>query len=73
MDRMLVEQAQRGDREAFQAVAFALSDRLFGVAHRILRDFDAREMRSRSPSCASGATCRACRTPTGSRRGRRGS
>jgi RNA polymerase sigma factor (sigma-70 family) len=41
MDRLLVEQAQRGDREAFQAVAFALSDRLFGVAHRILRDFDA--------------------------------
>jgi RNA polymerase sigma-70 factor, ECF subfamily len=40
MDRLLVEQAQRGDREAFQAVAFALSDRLFGVAHRILRDFD---------------------------------
>ncbi len=41
MDRSLVEQAQRGDREAFQAVAFALSDRLFGVAHRMLRDFDA--------------------------------
>ena len=40
MDRLLVEQAQRGDREAFQAVAFGLSDRLFGVAHRILRDFD---------------------------------
>jgi RNA polymerase sigma-70 factor (ECF subfamily) len=40
MDRLLVEQAQRGDREAFQAVAFTLSDRLFGVAHRILRDFD---------------------------------
>jgi RNA polymerase sigma-70 factor (ECF subfamily) len=40
MDRLLVEQAQRGDREAFQAVAFALSDRLFGVAHRLLRDFD---------------------------------
>lgn len=41
MDRSLVEQAQRGDREAFQAVAFALSDPLFAVAHRILRDFDA--------------------------------
>jgi RNA polymerase sigma-70 factor, ECF subfamily len=41
MDRALVEQAQRGDREAFQVVAFTLSDRLFGVAHRILRDFDA--------------------------------
>jgi RNA polymerase sigma-70 factor (ECF subfamily) len=41
MDRILVEQAQRGDREAFQTLAFALSDHLFGVAHRILRDFDA--------------------------------
>jgi RNA polymerase sigma factor (sigma-70 family) len=41
MQRSLVEQAQRGDREAFQELAFALSDRLFAVAHRILRDFDA--------------------------------
>jgi RNA polymerase sigma-70 factor (ECF subfamily) len=40
MDRSLVEQAQRGDREAFTSLAFALSDRLFAVAHRILRDFD---------------------------------
>jgi RNA polymerase sigma-70 factor (ECF subfamily) len=41
MDRALVDQAQRGDREAFQALAFAVSDRLFGVAYRVLRDFDA--------------------------------
>ena len=41
MERSLVERAQRGDREAFTCVAFALSDRLFAVAHRILRDFDA--------------------------------
>jgi RNA polymerase sigma-70 factor (ECF subfamily) len=41
MDRSLVERAQRGDREAFTSLAFELSDRLFGVAHRILRDFDA--------------------------------
>ncbi len=41
MDRSLVEQAQRGDREAFTRLAFDLSDRLFAVAHRILRDFDA--------------------------------
>ena len=41
MDRSLVEQAQRGDREAFTTLAFELSDRLFAVAHRILRDFDA--------------------------------
>jgi RNA polymerase sigma-70 factor, ECF subfamily len=41
MDRALIERAQRGDREAFQVLAFAVSDRLFGVAHRVLRDFDA--------------------------------
>ena len=40
MDRSLVEQAQRGNREAFTRLAFELSDRLFAVAHRILRDFD---------------------------------
>lgn len=41
MDRFVVEQAQRGDREAFSNLAAELSDRLFGVAHRILRDVDA--------------------------------
>jgi RNA polymerase sigma-70 factor (ECF subfamily) len=41
VERSLVERAQRGDRQAFQELAFALSDRLFAVAHRILRDFDA--------------------------------
>lgn len=41
MERSLVEQAQRGDREAFTRLAFELSDRLFAVAQRILRDFDA--------------------------------
>jgi RNA polymerase sigma factor (sigma-70 family) len=41
VDRSLVEQAQRGDRDAFQELAFAVSDRLFALAHRILRDFDA--------------------------------
>jgi RNA polymerase sigma-70 factor (ECF subfamily) len=41
MDRYLVERARDGDREAFAAVAFALSERLYGIAHRILRDADA--------------------------------
>lgn len=40
MGRSLVEQAKRGDREAFTSLAFELSDRLFAVAHRILRDYD---------------------------------
>ena len=39
MDRDLVEQAQRGDREAFALLARARGDRLFAVAQRIIRDF----------------------------------
>jgi RNA polymerase sigma-70 factor, ECF subfamily len=38
MDRYLIERAQAGDREAFASMAFALNPRLYGVAHRILRD-----------------------------------
>jgi len=37
----MVELAKLGDREAFTRLAFELSDHLFAVAHRILRDFDA--------------------------------
>ena len=38
MDRDLVEQAQRGDREAYAILARSRGDRLFGIARRILRD-----------------------------------
>ena len=38
MDRDLVEQAQRGDQEAFAILARSRGDRLFGIARRILRD-----------------------------------
>ncbi len=38
MDRDLVEQAQRGDREAFAILARTRGDVLFGIARRILRD-----------------------------------
>lgn len=41
MDRILVERAQRGDREAFAQLALAASDRLYAVALRVLRDADA--------------------------------
>ncbi len=41
MKRSLVERAQEGDRDAFTALALQVSDALFAVAHRILRDFDA--------------------------------
>jgi RNA polymerase sigma-70 factor, ECF subfamily len=40
LDTGLVEQAQRGDREAFGLLAVPLADQLFRVAHRILRDAD---------------------------------
>jgi RNA polymerase sigma-70 factor, ECF subfamily len=38
VDRDLVEQAQRGDREAFAILARTRADVLFGIARRILRD-----------------------------------
>lgn len=38
MDRDLVEQAQRGDRDAFAILASTHGDRLMAIAHRILRD-----------------------------------
>lgn len=38
MDRVLVEQARRGDREAFAVLVHQVSDSLYAVAHRILRD-----------------------------------
>ncbi|HEX5014770.1 MAG TPA: sigma factor [Candidatus Limnocylindrales bacterium] len=38
MDRDLVEQAQRGDREAFAILARTHGDRLMSIAQRILRD-----------------------------------
>jgi RNA polymerase sigma-70 factor (ECF subfamily) len=38
VDRDLVEQARRGDREAFAVLAHQVSDSLYAVAYRILRD-----------------------------------
>jgi RNA polymerase sigma factor (sigma-70 family) len=38
VDRDLVELARRGDREAFAVLVHEVSDSLFAVAHRILRD-----------------------------------
>lgn len=38
MERELVEQAQRGDQEAFAALVHLTADRLYGIAYRILRD-----------------------------------
>ena len=41
--RDLVERAQGGDREAFGALVGMISDRLYGLAARILRDNDLAE------------------------------
>jgi RNA polymerase sigma-70 factor (ECF subfamily) len=38
VDPQLVEQAQRGDREAFAILVHQVSDSLYAVAYRILRD-----------------------------------
>ena len=38
MDRDLVERARQGDREAFAVLVHQVSDTLYAVAHRILRD-----------------------------------
>jgi RNA polymerase sigma-70 factor (ECF subfamily) len=43
LDRDLVEQARRGDREAFAILARSRGDRLFGIARRILREIDLAE------------------------------
>jgi RNA polymerase sigma-70 factor (ECF subfamily) len=43
VDRDLVEQAQRGDREAFAILARSRGNQLFGIARRILRDVDLAE------------------------------
>lgn len=42
-ERELVEQAQRGDREAFGALVHESVDRLYAIAYRILRDADQAE------------------------------
>jgi len=43
VDRDLVEAARRGDREAYADLIRSRSDRLFAIAHRILRDVDRTE------------------------------
>ena len=43
LERDLVERAQRGDRVAFDALVGRVGDRLFGLAHHVLRDAAAAE------------------------------
>jgi RNA polymerase sigma-70 factor (ECF subfamily) len=43
VDRAIVEAAQRGDHDAFEALAIGAADRLFAIARLILRDVHAAE------------------------------
>jgi RNA polymerase sigma-70 factor (ECF subfamily) len=43
VDRKTVEAARSGDEEAFASIARGSADRLFAIAHRILRDVDRAE------------------------------
>ena len=43
MDRDLIEAARNGDREAYVALIRVRTDRLFALAHRVLRDVDRAE------------------------------
>lgn len=43
MEHDLVERAQHGDTEAFRALVHECADRLYGIAHRILREPDRAE------------------------------
>ncbi len=73
MDRQLVERAQRGDREAFASIVHELSDPLFGLAYRILREHALARMQSK-PRCSSrGAIFAASATSTVSMPGSGGS
>jgi RNA polymerase sigma-70 factor (ECF subfamily) len=38
MDRVLVDQARKGDRDAFASLVHQVSDSLFAIAFRVLRD-----------------------------------
>ena len=69
VDRDLVEQARRGDREAFAVLVHQVSDSLYAVAQRILRDPVSPRTRCRTPSCSPGAGSRTCGNPTASRPG----
>jgi DNA-directed RNA polymerase specialized sigma24 family protein len=50
MDRDLVEAARNGDREAFVDLVRVRADRLFAIAHRILRDVDRAEDALQGPA-----------------------
>lgn len=63
MDRRLVEQAQRGDEDAFEALVRATGDRCVGIAYRILRDVDLAEDAVQSAYVSAWRDLRSLREP----------
>jgi RNA polymerase sigma-70 factor (ECF subfamily) len=60
----LVEQAKRGDREAFDALARLTGDRCMAIAFRILRDFDLADDAVQSALVTAWRELRALRDPS---------
>jgi RNA polymerase sigma-70 factor, ECF subfamily len=63
VDRQLVEQAQRGDEDAFEALVRATGDRCVGIAYRILRDVDLAEDAVQSAYVSAWRELRSLREP----------
>ena len=63
MHAPLVEQAKRGDREAFDALARLTGDRCMAIAFRILRDFDLADDAVQSALLTAWREIRALRDP----------
>jgi RNA polymerase sigma-70 factor (ECF subfamily) len=63
VDPRLVEQAQRGDEDAFEALVRATGDRCVGIAYRILRDVDLAEDAVQSAYVSAWRDLRSLREP----------
>ena len=69
----LVDQAKRGDREAFDSLARLTGDGCMAIAFRILRDFDLADDAVQSALLTAWREIRALRTPNASSPGSTGS
>lgn len=63
MQRVLVDEAQQGDREAFDALARTVGDRCMAIACRILRDADLAEDAVQAALITAWRELRALRDP----------
>jgi RNA polymerase sigma-70 factor, ECF subfamily len=63
VDRRLVELAQGGDEDAFEALVRATGDRCVGIAYRILRDLDLAEDAVQSAYVSAWRELRSLREP----------